>query len=632
MVRSCGAAVCAGIVGLVLVNWSSDGWANHCGTITDPYLKARCEVDHQRSSGMVGAGVVGANANNANLPQYPGSNGCANAGCAGAPQSGYYNPTDRSTLDSDSSAAAATDPRMGELTTTQTNKSGWNLTTSPPVVTSTAVAATITPLTVTPTCTDISVCNAWAPAPPTTQDCTVPGSAIATCDITTITTIRTVTYTDTTTTFPIYISGWSTPNDVYVNVNVLGPDRYEARVGRGHGGVWGWYGGYVFTVPSPVLGPNETIISGGVQVRMTVAETTGTGCGSWSGTVPSGSTYFVLNCAARGDQGGWGRVDGITAAWTIRQDNVTDGCAGFRSSGWILQTSVCNDAVPRDITSDIGTIITVPPPAAFPMDSCWSRSQQWGYQGTAPDTCSALLDRGCAQINSVCSVPLPGGCDTYTNTVSCGAGSVCSSSTIVQQCTNCGDPAGPVPFCVDSSTPPNQRLQLAATWLAMLNDVEAEWDPVNLRIFRGQTASCDFDTAGSLVVNCCDTDPDRLIGTCSDEEIQLARDRQNRKSHYVGDHCVTRVLGICVRREQIWCTYGTQLARMVQDQGRPQLGLNWGTADAPICDGFTVEQFTAINWSAIDWSEWYSNVSASIDPASITSSMTTKLCAATGTC
>jgi conjugal transfer mating pair stabilization protein TraN len=186
---------------------------------------------------------------------------------------------------------------------------------------------------------------------------------------------------------------------------------------------------------------------------------------------------------------------------------------------------------------------------------------------------------------------------------------------------------------VDQTTPPNTNLANAATWLAMLDSIKNDWDPDNLRIFTGRRMSCDYDTLGSLIVNCCDTDPTALIGNCSDEEILLAQERRDRKSHYVGNRCVTTgPFGICLRREEVYCSYSSQLARMIHDQGQPQLGLSWGSANSPICDGFTVEQFTAINWSLIDFSEWYANVSASIDPVGITSTMTTRICAATGSC
>ena len=35
--------------------------------------------------------------------------------------------------------------------------------------------------------------------------------------------------------------------------------------------------------------------------------------------------------------------------------------------------------------------------------------------------------------------------------------------------------------------------------------------------------------SGDHSINCCDSDPDKLIGKCSEEEIALARDKQRSK-------------------------------------------------------------------------------------------------------
>ena len=40
-----------------------------------------------------------------------------------------------------------------------------------------------------------------------------------------------------------------------------------------------------------------------------------------------------------------------------------------------------------------------------------------------------------------------------------------------------------------------------------------------------------------------------------------------------------------------------------QEQGRPQLGLDFGTAKKSICTGFTVDQFSRLDLSRMDFSE-----------------------------
>ena len=59
-----------------------------CSGIDDPYLKAKCEVEGQKASGLVGAGILAPNMTK--VPQYSGSPGCVTAGCSGAAEEKYY--------------------------------------------------------------------------------------------------------------------------------------------------------------------------------------------------------------------------------------------------------------------------------------------------------------------------------------------------------------------------------------------------------------------------------------------------------------------------------------------------------------------------------------------------------------
>ena len=623
-------------LGLILA-WSllgTSAQASHCGGITDMYLLAQCEASH--TSGTAAPGMMQSTIGT--LPQYSGSPTCQTAGCSGATQEGYFTTSgDVSTLNNDGASAAVTDPRMGQLQTTRTNVQGWDLTTSAPVVTSNAVASTLTPSGITQTCTNVQVCIAWTQAAPSTQTCTMPGSAVSNCTITDTPSMRSVTVTGT---LPGNSVWWGTPHEVFLFFNRQSPGNYLVSE---------WNGGYYsdlasFTVDESFIQPNETIyaLTGSALISV---ENFG-GC-----DYPSGGWYEfsigltnapfnpwccrtdIYNCPAPGDQSGYARALSYTLVLELRADTVVDGCSGQRAMMTLI-SSTCTDGAPRTVIDPFTSAsYTLTPTAAAPASSCWGRNEQYGYQGTAPDTCSALLQQGCSQTSSTCTVTVPGGCDTYTNTLSCPGGSVCATQTTVQQCTTCGAPTSSVPFCVDASSPPNTNLANAATWLAMLDSIKNDWDPTHLRIFTGKRMTCDYDTVGQVIVNCCDTDPTMLLGNCSDEEVQLAKDRQAKKAHYVGTHCVTTgPLGLCLRKEQVYCDYNSELARMIQDQGRPQLGLNWGTADVPDCEGFTVAQFTSINWSSIDFSEWYANVAASIDPVALTNSMSIKICTATGQC
>ena len=50
--------------------------------------------------------------------------------------------------------------------------------------------------------------------------------------------------------------------------------------------------------------------------------------------------------------------------------------------------------------------------------------------------------------------------------------------------------------------------------------------------------------------------------------------------------------------------FSSPLARIVQEQGRAQLGRSFGSARHPECRGFTMEELGMLDWDSMDLSEW----------------------------
>ncbi|MFH1671884.1 MAG: conjugal transfer protein TraN [Pseudomonadota bacterium] len=61
----------------------------------------------------------------------------------------------------------------------------------------------------------------------------------------------------------------------------------------------------------------------------------------------------------------------------------------------------------------------------------------------------------------------------------------------------------------------------------------------------------------------------------------------------------------------LYCCFNSKLARIVHEQGRPQLQgdiSSWGGAESPNCRGFTPEEFQMLDFARIDLSEWYGDI------------------------
>ena len=138
-----------------------------------------------------------------------------------------------------------------------------------------------------------------------------------------------------------------------------------------------------------------------------------------------------------------------------------------------------------------------------------------------------------------------------------------------------------------------------------------EFDRDDLRFFTGQRRTCTIRLFG--LANCC-TNSGALIGIagCSREEYELAQERHEGNTRYLGSYCARRTLfGVCIRRARAWCVFGSKLGRIFQEQGRRQLWIGWSS-----CRGLTVAEIEAIDFDRLDLTEFTENLmDGSMDPS-----------------
>jgi len=146
-----------------------------------------------------------------------------------------------------------------------------------------------------------------------------------------------------------------------------------------------------------------------------------------------------------------------------------------------------------------------------------------------------------------------------------------------------------------------------------------------IRLFNGKDMRCrSWDILFGLIGGgCCQRDNGSGLGAlfggqCKEDERLLAKYRKETmdKSHYVGEYCSKYLkLGfakICVQKKKTYCVFNSKLARIIHEQGRPQIGIEWGGAKAPNCKGFTPEEFQKIDFSKLDLSEFYGDLESKI--------------------
>lgn len=95
-----------------------------------------------------------------------------------------------------------------------------------------------------------------------------------------------------------------------------------------------------------------------------------------------------------------------------------------------------------------------------------------------------------------------------------------------------------------------------------------------------------------------------IIWKCEASEFELDAKKETRQCSFVGSYCASKALGQCIEKRDAYCCFGSVVGRIIQEQGRQQLGLNFGEAESPSCDGLTPAQLQQLDWSKIDLSEW----------------------------
>jgi len=375
-------------------------------------------------------------------------------------------------------------------------------------------------------------------------------------------------------------------------------------------------------------------------------------------TGPGGD--FHRNCGGSGSGGGiddWHTVEIVTLPnppASFRFDVNATGCGGASVSVTSVNQSV--------------TIITCGSSGAQVPSYAYSYRFEIPPPPVAPETiqaaCGTYMNQSCALVNEQCTTAsctrsylcvdasqLIDGCAPYRSRPSCALqGSncllsnasgqcfsrqesyVCTTQTLQERCAEegieticpeslegirCLDPNE----CAETTSIPNTDLPLAASQMGALAAVEDDHAGDPVIIFTGNREFCRKTIASGITRDCCALET--LLLGCNSAEETLQVHRNAGQCVEVGTTCSRRVdLGfttVCAERSTGFCCFSSKLTRIIQEQGRGQLGIGWGTPQTPDCRGLTVEELQRINFELIDFSEYYADIMANPpDPDQLT--------------
>jgi hypothetical protein len=141
----------------------------------------------------------------------------------------------------------------------------------------------------------------------------------------------------------------------------------------------------------------------------------------------------------------------------------------------------------------------------------------------------------------------------------------------------------------------------------------------NISLFPGQALHCANKLASYS--NCCKIQGfgrkkkhgwgHKIGAKCNGEEERLADLRQQNLCVYVGKSR-SSTLGIKTVDKHYFCCFANILDKIIQVQGRQQLGMNFGSGGSPNCRGLTIAELMRIDFNKIDYSEFYPVITSKI--------------------
>lgn len=301
-----------------------------------------------------------------------------------------------------------------------------------------------------------------------------------------------------------------------------------------------------------------------------------------------------------------------------------DGCTGLAGD-----TMCSADPAGEVCTEGLETRIIEGVPVTQP---CWAWKRDFSCKVmTAGNDCGDLeANSACTYVRDDClDDPQDGPCKVTEKVYRCPTP---ASKVPTDKQYICGDDV----YCVNGDCEPIVReasteFRDALVGLHALDQAGKEFDENNFRVFTGTRETCHKPVFG--LINCCAgkvsgavpvaagaaalaggpaaiaafATPFLVLFACSQDEMKLDIKDRMGLCHNLGTYCSSSFLGICSTKRTAYCCFESKLSRILQEQGRPQLGKPWGSAKKEQCQGFTVDEFARLDLSVMDFTDVYAD-------------------------
>lgn len=162
--------------------------------------------------------------------------------------------------------------------------------------------------------------------------------------------------------------------------------------------------------------------------------------------------------------------------------------------------------------------------------------------------------------------------------------------------------------CVDKSFLTNGEMMDSISKLHAFSKMIPQGDK-SFNLFAGHSDHCSKKIAE--YTNCCSVSQKGWGGSlgakCTPNERLLMKKRAKNLCVYVGQ-TVNKKANVTTVKKNYFCCFSNMLEKVVQLEGRKQLGLNFGYDGNPDCRGLTLEEIQRLDFSRIDFSEFINDL------------------------
>jgi|GEM_PF-2884897 len=242
---------------------------------------------------------------------------------------------------------------------------------------------------------------------------------------------------------------------------------------------------------------------------------------------------------------------------------------------------------------------------------CWYEKISYRCTSEPKDGCAHLIKQDCQLKDSVCEHQIGSICLRWKRDFVCGGIKKELFYSLADS---------PI-YCLggDCHTPvlEENRDFANVAYLAALNEANKDCvkaggtglckDPIT--VFPGHVSGCEKTVLGAI--DCCSSmkgwGKNAHLCNCSGEEKGLALKRDKGLCHEIGLYCSKKdpVLGQCLMKKRNFCCFSSKLARIFHQQGRKQLGIDWGTPSSPNCRPLTLDELKSLDFSKFDMEELF---------------------------